>query len=94
MFKRVSNWWEGLCNGCGLCCYEKEFNEDLIFINMEKPCKFLDTCSNKCSIYSERFKINPHCKKVNLFQALFNPYLPGSCGYVKKVRFWRRRKDV
>ncbi len=60
---------------------------------MEKPCKYLDTCNNSCSIYNDRFKINSHCKKVNLIQALFNPYLPSSCGYVKKVRFWRRRKN-
>lgn len=91
MIKKINNWWESLCNSCGLCCYEKEFNNDIIFINMNRPCEFLEVCSNKCSIYNRRFKINKSCKKVNLFEALFNQYLPSNCGYVKKVRFWKRR---
>ncbi|QEN03588.1 hypothetical protein EW093_02370 [Thiospirochaeta perfilievii] len=94
MLKKIDKWWESLCCGCGLCCYEKEFSdEDIIFINMEKPCKFLDCNSNCCTVYNKRFNINPDCKKVNLYEALFNPYLPSSCGYVKSVRFWKRRKN-
>ena len=93
MFKKINLWWENLCDGCGLCCYEKEFNEDLVFINMEKPCKYLNCDNNSCSVYEKRFNINPNCRKVNLYHALFHPYLPGSCGYVKKVRFWKRRRN-
>lgn len=90
MLKKIIGNWENLCHGCGMCCYEKEFHEDLIYINMEKPCKYLDVTTNSCTVYCDRFKINKYCKKVNLYQALFNPYLPKSCGYVKKVRFWLR----
>lgn len=93
MFNRVKLWWESLCNGCGLCCYEKEFNGDIIFVNFEKPCEFLNCETNMCSIYCDRFKKNSDCRKLNLFEALFNPYLPGSCGYVKKIRFWKRRRN-
>ena len=93
MFRRINTWWEGLCHGCGLCCHEKEYDDNnLLYINLEKPCKYLNRCDMSCSVYNNRFKINPECKKVNLFQALFNPYLPSSCGYVEKVRFWKRRK--
>ena len=88
MFKKINDWWESLCTNCGSCCYEKEFNEDLIFINMEKPCKYLDTCTKSCTIYDDRLKKNERCDKVNIFHALFNPYLPYHCGYVKKIRFW------
>lgn len=95
MFKSINNWWESLCNGCGICCYEKEFDDQgLIYINLDRPCTYLEVCSNRCSIYSNRFKVNRECKKVNLFTALFNPYLPGHCGYVKRLRFWKRSKGV
>lgn len=60
---------------------------------MESPCEFLDSCNNKCTIYSKRFKTNPDCKKVNIYEALFNPYLPSSCGYVKSIRFWKRGRN-
>lgn len=94
MFNKINKWWEDLCHGCGLCCHEKEFSDDdLILINLAKPCGFLDSCDNRCTIYSDRFNKNPHCKKINLYQALFNPYLPGSCGYVMRLRFWKRRRN-
>ncbi|MGL1892668.1 MAG: hypothetical protein OCD02_13645 [Spirochaetaceae bacterium] len=93
MVYKINKWWESLCHNCGLCCYEKKFNEDIIFIDMESPCKYLEQCSNHCTIYNDRFKINSDCSKINLYQALFNPYLPSSCGYVQKVRFWKRRNN-
>lgn len=93
MFNKINRWWESLCSGCGLCCYEKDFNEDdIIFINLEKPCPYLNSDCGTCSVYPDRFKVNSHCKKLNLYEALFNPYLPGNCGYVRAVRFWKRRR--
>lgn len=93
MIKKLNNWWEGICTGCGICCHEKEFTTDgIVIINFDKPCKYLDKCNNKCKIYDVRFKQFPICKKVNIFEALFNPYLPPSCGYVRKFRFWEMKK--
>lgn len=60
---------------------------------MNRPCEYLDCKSGKCSVYRKRFEINSHCRKVNVYHAMFNPYLPSNCGYVRKLRFWLRRKD-
>lgn len=77
-----------------MCCHEKEFNDEgMIFIDLDKPCQFLDSCNNRCTIYDTRFLENKNCKKLTLYQALFNPYLPSSCGYVKKIRFWKRKNN-
>ena len=93
MYNIINNWWEKICNNCGKCCYEKEFNGDIIFVNINTTCENLELCSNRCNIYMDRFKLNKDCRKVTIFTALFNPYLPGDCGYVQKFRFWRKKRN-
>lgn len=78
--------WDDICSQCGLCCYHKYSNNGNIEINLAAPCRYLDTKTNKCTVYENRFIVEPKCKKVNLFRVLFSPYLPSTCSYVRKFR--------
>ncbi|MCL2792870.1 MAG: hypothetical protein FWD87_07240 [Spirochaetaceae bacterium] len=79
-------WWENLCNKCGFCCLKKEYVNGAWIINSNNPCEYLDVKSNLCFVYEERFKICPECKKMTIFEALFEDFLPITCGYVKFFR--------
>jgi uncharacterized protein len=76
--KRV---WESLCLQCGKCCYAKYHLGILVIVDPEKPCKYLD--NNKCSVYNERFKVNPSCKKVLSYALFVNGILPRECRYIQ-----------
>ena len=73
--------WESLCHQCGKCCYAKYDLGILVIVDPEKPCKYLD--NNKCSIYHERFKVNPSCRKVISYGLFVNGILPRECGYIQ-----------
>lgn len=79
--------WEELCSCCGKCCYTRtpSYTENME-IDLAKPCEFLNTSTKKCTIYEYRFDGCDYCAKVNLFRAIFSPYLPSTCAYVKKFR--------
>ena len=54
--------WESLCDGCGICCLEKEEDEDTGVIETTSvACAFLDTNTCQCTIYHERLRLNPEC---------------------------------
>ena len=79
--------WEGLCHRCGLCCYEKVRQSDGSWVlDKSKPCPWLNESTLLCRIYEKRLKVYPRCRKVRLMHALFAPYLPSSCGYVRELR--------
>jgi uncharacterized cysteine cluster protein YcgN (CxxCxxCC family) len=40
----------------------------------------------RCRVYERRFKTYFRCRRVTLRMALFAPYLPPSCGYVRALR--------
>ena len=91
--------WEDLCLRCGLCCKEKVVTPEFLIIYDEMPCEFHDTETGLCRVYPERFRKCPRCEKVTVFKAMFAPYLPESCGYVRwarahKVRYVRPRETV
>ncbi len=96
------NHWDDLCNCCGKCCYSRFVTEDgTVIINYFRPCENLDTKTNLCTIYPDRLKKCNHCRKVNLWVALFNPTLPNDCPYATTFRVWenggkrhKRRKPV
>jgi uncharacterized cysteine cluster protein YcgN (CxxCxxCC family) len=73
--------WEGLCNQCGLCCFEKIEDEDGRIFFTSTPCRYLDVNTRGCKIYKKRFKIFPECIQLTpeLVQEL--KWLHRSCGY-------------
>lgn len=85
--KRWNSRWEGICNRCGKCCYEKHFlHNGTLVIDYDKPCRFLDEEKKLCRVYVNRFNACRECCKVGLFTALFSPVLPPDCAYVQKIR--------
>lgn len=72
---------EGLCTQCGKCCYKKVIIGPTVFIT-PFPCEFLDTQTNLCTVYEERFEKNPFCLNVN--QGMQVSAFPEDCGYVPK----------
>ncbi|MDX9802265.1 MAG: hypothetical protein RBT69_13125 [Spirochaetia bacterium] len=75
-------WWENLCRKCGFCCLKKKMIDGICIIDKNSPCQYLDIESNQCFVYENRFQMCPECKKMTVFKALFNSYLPDDCGYV------------
>lgn len=82
--------WDSICLKCGQCCYEKDIRRGKVITDYSAPCEFLDVKTGKCSVYNCRFKKSKDCQKMNLFRALFARYIPDTCNYVIKYRFWRR----
>jgi len=80
-------WWESLCHGCGKCCYEKHFlHNGTLVIDYDKPCRFLNEETRRCTVYVNRFNACRECQKITLSTVLFAGVLPPDCGYVVKIR--------
>ena len=79
--------WEDVCMRCGMCCYEREVDEDgSVGIDFSAPCEFLDEDSRLCRVYDERFTRCERCRRVTPAAALFGKHLPPTCGYVLRCR--------
>ena len=73
---------EHLCRRCGVCCHQKiRFDEAVVITDV--PCEFLDTGTNLCTVYSERFAKQPLCSSADASVAA--GALPGDCPYVGGV---------
>lgn len=75
---------EDTCKKCGICCHEKIRFLDKVFIDMSRPCKYLDTKTNLCTVYEDRLEAQPHCRK--LWEVLEKEAMPGSCAYVEQIK--------
>ncbi len=85
--------WDDLCTCCGKCCYQRHVADDgTVIIYYSRPCEHLDTQTHLCRIYPDRLKKCYHCRKVNLWVALFNPTLPNDCPYRTVFRLWEKKK--
>ncbi len=83
--------WDALCDRCGRCCYSRYIGANgEIVICYDSPCEHLDTSTQQCRIYEDRFRKCGHCGKVTLFIALFHPTLPKDCAYARTFRLWER----
>ena len=77
---------DNLCRSCGRCCYEKIVINAEVFAT-EIPCRHLDVTTNLCSVYRDRFKVNPLCLPVD--EAIRRRVFPADCPYVQDVEGYR-----
>ena len=83
--------WDELCARCGLCCYARTvLPPDEVIVELSAPCKYLDGDTHLCSVYENRFRTNPRCRRIHLGKVLFNRSMPPGCAYVRTFRTTKR----
>ncbi len=78
--------WEAICRGCGQCCYQKDRRRGTVVTDWRSPCRYLEVSTRRCSVYADRFRHCPECRRMTILHALFTPWLPADCGYVRRFR--------
>ena len=75
-----------LCKKCGRCCWAKAILGDKIYYT-DIPCPHLDLETNLCSVYKERFKVNPDCLSIE--DGIRLGVFPADCPYVADISDYR-----
>jgi len=71
---------EETCKNCGKCCHYKIRFMGKVYIDLSKPCEYLDTKTNKCTVYERRLETQPLCLPLRV--AIDNEVMPKDCGYI------------
>ena len=79
--------WEAMCTGCGKCCYDKVWEGDRLLL-LTSACPFLETETNRCRVYSERFEKEPMCLPIGP-EIIEMGGLPEDCPYVENFPGYR-----
>ena len=74
--------WEGLCDGCALCCMHKLEDEDTGEVYYtDLACKLLDLETCRCTDYSNRAKLVSDCLLLSIDNQKEFDWLPATCAY-------------
>lgn len=73
--------WDALCRQCGRCCLEKLEDGRGKIIYTREACPYLDRQTNRCTIFPQRFELNPHCVRLTAELVPQLHWLPPDCGY-------------
>ena len=63
---------------------------EVLYIDLSKPCEFLNKKTGKCTVYKDRFKYQPKCKSLDELQYIGG--VPNLCEYKDDYDF--RYKNV
>ncbi|MDC0661922.1 YcgN family cysteine cluster protein [Marinobacter sp. SS21] len=74
--------WESLCDGCGQCCLVKLEDEDTEEVyHTDLVCRYMDSDSCRCTVYSERLQKVPGCSVLGAGTVADYGWLPRTCAY-------------